>query len=392
MSEWRECKLGDVSLYVNRGISPKYVENFGIPVINQKCIRNGVISNIFLKYHSEGKGHAQEKKLIKGDILINSTGVGTAGRVGIFLNDNYFLVDSHITILRVNKKSAIPEFVFYNLRGREYEIEGYAEGSTGQIELGREKIKEIDISLPPLSEQRAIAAILSSLDDKIDLLYRQNKTLEAMTETLFKQWFVVGAREDWEEVVITDFFEVRDGTHDSPKQRSFGKPLITSKHLSANKINIENAYFISEEDFENINKRSKVDENDILFSMIGTIGSIYFEQSNNVNYAIKNIGLFKTSKNITWCYYTYLWLKSELGRDFIHEHRSGSTQEYISLGSLRSIVFKSPPLDKLNAFNKIVAPYFLKAKNNITQIQTLETLRDTLLPKLMSGEVRVNTL
>jgi type I restriction enzyme, S subunit len=130
--------------------------------------------------------------------------------------------------------------------------------------------------------------------------------------------------------------------------------------------------------------------------MIGTIGLIYLEQSQTVDYAIKNIGLFKTSQNLDWCCYTYLWLRSSflwlrssLGQDFIHEHRSGSTQEYISLGSLRNIVFYAPPFGKLNDFNAIISPIVTKKKANINQIRTLETLRDTLLPKLMSGEVRV---
>jgi type I restriction enzyme, S subunit len=225
--------------------------------------------------------------------------------------------------------------------------------------------------------------------DKIDLLHRQNKTLEAMAETLFRQWFVEEAQEDWEEIVITEFFEIRDGTHDSPKQSHAGKPLITSKHIGTNQLDIKNAYLISENDFYNVNKRSKVETNDILFSMIGTIGLTYLEQSETVGYAIKNIGLFKTSQNPDWRYYIFLWINSSLGKEFIHEYRSGSTQEYIALGSLRSIVFDAPPLNLLLEFNKAIHTYFQKIKNNILQIRTLEKLLDTLLPKLMSGEVRV---
>ena len=152
----------------------------------------------------------------------------------------------------------------------------------------------------------------------------------------------LGAREDWEEKVITELFEIRDGTHDSPKQSLIGKSLITSKHIGTNRLDIKNTYLISEDDFYNVNKRSKVETNDILFSMIGTIGLTYLEQSKTVDYAIKNIGLFKTSQNPDWCYYTFLWINSSFGKEFIHEHRSGSTQEYIALGSLRSIVFDAP--------------------------------------------------
>jgi type I restriction enzyme S subunit len=123
--------------------------------------------------------------------------------------------------------------------------------------------------------------------------------------------------------------------------------------------------------------------------MIGTIGIIYLEQSRVIDYAIKNIGLFKTSQNSLWKYFTVLWLKSDLGNEFIHENRSGSTQEYISLGSLRSISFFIPSLEAVEKFNNEVEPCFEKIESNSVQIRTLEKLRDTLLPKLMSGEVRV---
>ena len=123
--------------------------------------------------------------------------------------------------------------------------------------------------------------------------------------------------------------------------------------------------------------------------MIGTIGLIYFEQSQSIDYAIKNIGLFKTSQSPDWAIYTYLWLRSSVGQQFIEEHKSGSTQEYVSLGSLRSITFQIPQEDTLKKFNALASEYFRKISLNFSQISTLEKLRDALLPKLMSGEVRV---
>ncbi|MGB3545846.1 MAG: restriction endonuclease subunit S, partial [Saprospiraceae bacterium] len=210
-----------------------------------------------------------------------------------------------------------------------------------------------------------------------------------IAETLFRQWFIEEAQDDWEEITITDLFEIRDGTHDSPKKKAVGKPLITSKHILDGRLDIGNAYLISEEDFDKVNQRSKVDAGDILFSMIGTIGLIYLEKSQNIDYAIKNIGLFKTSQNPDWAIYTYLWLKSSIGRQFIDEHKSGSTQEYVSLGSLRSIIFQVPPTDALRDFNTLASEYFRKMSLNSAQIRTLEKLRDALLPKLMSSEVRV---
>ena len=211
-----------------------------------------------------------------------------------------------------------------------------------------------------------------------------------MAETLFRQWFIEKAEDDWEEVPIINLYEIRDGTHDSPKQKSFGKKLITSRHLSDFTLDFMNAYYISEEDFHNINKRSQIHYGDILFSMIGTLGLIYLEQSKNIDYAIKNIGLFKTSQNPKWIFFTYLWLKSTKGRDFIHEHRNGSTQEYIALGSLRSIIFNVPKDNVLFKFNETVKPLFDKIHSNQKQLIQLIKIRDGLLPKLVAGEVQVD--
>jgi len=367
MSEWKECKLGDViTLQRGHDLPKSKMMDGSVPVAGS----NGIIG-----YHDVA--------------TTNAPGI-TIGRSGNLGNAFFYKRDfwAHNTTLYVKDFKGNTElFIYYFLKT--FDFKQFNVGSAVPT-LNRNHIHPLDVILPPLPEQKAIASVLSSLDDKIDLLHRQNKTLEAMAETFFRQWFVEEAQEDWEETVITELFEIRDGTHDSPKQSPVGKPLITSKHIGTNRLDIKNAYLISEDDFYNVNKRSKVQTNDILFSMIGTIGLTYLEQSETVDYAIKNIGLFKTSQNLDWRYYTFLWINSSLGKEFVHEYRSGSTQEYITLGNLRSIVFDAPPLNLLLEFNKIIHTYFQKINNNTLQIHTLEKLRDTLLPKLMSGEVRVS--
>lgn len=148
------------------------------------------------------------------------------------------------------------------------------------------------------------------------------------------------------------------------------------------------AYKISEEDFIEVNKRSKVDKDDILFSMIGTLGLIHYVDK-EPDFAIKNIGLFKSSQTPAFAKFLFLLLKSPEGKKFVYENADGSTQEYITLGSLRNFEFKYPGEKRVEKFDLEVLPYFQKIKTNRTQIRTLCRLRDTLLPKLMSGEVRV---
>jgi type I restriction enzyme S subunit len=395
MSEWKQIAFDEIfEIPLRNGLTkPSKIRGRGLKMVNMKEIfaYDKISDNVDMELVPVEE--KERNSLLKYDDLLfarQSLVESGAGKVAIFKGRDETVFESHLIRCRIDLNLCSPDFVYYYWKSPQ----GKGNMSTIVTQTAAAGIKgsvlqTLLIPTPPLPEQNAIASILSSLDDKIDLLHRQNATLEKMAETLFRQWFVEEAKEEWREIKITDLFEVKDGTHDSPKQKEFGKKLITSKHLSKHSIDFQSAYFISEEDFEQINKRSKVDTDDILFSMIGTIGIIYLEQSNDIDYAIKNIGLFKTSQNRLWKYFTVLWLKCDLGNEFIHENRSGSTQEYISLGSLRSIKFSIPSLEIVELFNKDVEPLFQKIKSNQTQIRTLTALRDTLLPKLMSGEVRV---
>jgi len=126
---------------------------------------------------------------------------------------------------------------------------------------------------------------------------------------------------------------VTDGTHDTPSPTHDGEFLITSKHIKDGNIDLSSAYKISKEDFDEINKRSKVDQWDVLFSMIGTVGEVSLVNK-KPNYAIKNIGLFKCGEEpkAKWLYY---FLRGKIGQDEIHRRMSGTTQSYITLGDLR---------------------------------------------------------
>ena len=382
MSAWQELTLGEITEPVKSTYLPKSDEQLayiGLEHIEQESLR------------LTGVGKSSDVTSNKFKFEVNDV---LFGKLRPYFRKVYKpkfsgICSTDIWVFRA-KKGFVPDFLFYFLASWDFvDTANSGEGGTRMPRADWNFLKTTSWLTPCEEEQKAIASVLSSLDEKIDLLHRQNTTLERMAETLFRQWFVEEAQEDWEEVQITKLFDVRDGTHDSPKQKTIGKPLITSKHINGNRLDFESAYLISDEDFDKINQRSKVDKNDILISMIGTIGLIYLEQADAVNYAIKNVGLFKTSQNPKWIAYTYFWLKSNLGSQFLDEHISGSTQEYVSLGSFRSISFKKPPSEKLDEFNKVASGYLNKIKNNSEQIQTLEKLRDNLLPKLMSGEVRV---
>ena len=403
---WEEKRLGEIVEIVNGGTPSTGNEDYwngNISWITPKDLSNfegRYISKGEKSITKEGLKNSSAKILPKNTILFSSR--APIGYVAIAKQE--VSTNQGFKNIICDEVETHYLYMYYWLHNNAKQIEKLSSGSTFS-EASTSLMKSLKITIPKIDEQKQIANILSSFDKKIELLKEQNQTLETMAQTIFKEWFVdfnypniTGEMIDsemgeipkgWEIIQINNLFDVRDGTHDSPKQTLNGKYLITSKHILNFKLDMENAYLISEEDFFNINKRSLVEENDILFSMIGTIGLTYLEQSSNINYAIKNVALFKTSQNIEWVYYMYIWLSGEKGQDFIVKHKTGSTQQYISLSSLRNIKIIKPSSEILIYFNDFVRPIFNKIKINTSQIQILEETRDSLLPKLMSGKIRV---
>lgn len=145
---------------------------------------------------------------------------------------------------------------------------------------------------------------------------------------------------------------VFDGTHDSPKPSAAGFKLLTSKHILNNKLDKENAYFISENDYDSINKRSKVRKWDILFSMIGTVGNIYLVTEDNIDFAIKNMGVFSCEEEYEakWLYY---YLKSPYAQSYIKNYLNGAIQKFLPLNKLRDF-----PVPKFEENSKKMLIYF----------------------------------
>ncbi|MFM6248030.1 MAG: restriction endonuclease subunit S, partial [Dolichospermum sp.] len=229
---------------------------------------------------------------------------------------------------------------------------------------------------------------------------RINSELENLAKTIYDYWFVQFDFPDengkpykssggkmvynqelkreipagWEVVKISKLIDVTDGTHDSPKPSNKGFHLITSKHLSKRGIDFNSAYLISEYDYININKRSQVEQNDILISMIGTIGETYFVKESTINFAIKNIGLLKTSQSSELAELIYLYINSHYGKQYFTSNICGSIQNYLTLGILRKISLIIPKDTILISFNSTVKPIYSKIHLNNQENQQLTQL------------------
>ena len=168
--------------------------------------------------------------------------------------------------------------------------------------------------------------------------------------------------EEWKECKLGEICDVRDGTHDTPKQSSEGKYLVTSKHIKGGIIDLSSAYKISIDDYNFINKRSKVDQWDILISMIGTVGEICLI-SEQPDFAIKNVGLIKTG-NRDLARFLYYYLKSPIAQNSILSKLKGTTQQYLSLGEIRNFSVFIPPIPTQQKISAILSSLDAKIELN----------------------------
>ncbi len=254
--------------------------------------------------------------------------------------------------------------------------------------INTEILSGVSLNLPDLPEQHSIASILSSLDNKIDLLHRQNKTLEALAETLFRQWFVEEAEEGWETGKLGDVISVKGGTTPSTSNPEFWDGDI--HWTSPRDLSNHNSVFMT-------TTERRITEKGL--AQIGSgllpIGTVLLSSRAPIGYlAITDISVAINQGYIAiiWdklipSYFIYLWIKTNL--DSIINAANGSVFLEISKSTFKELDIVVPSKPKLDNFNKNITPLFEKIRRNVYQIRTLARLRDTLLPKLMSGEVKV---
>ena len=194
--------------------------------------------------------------------------------------------------------------------------------------------------------------------------------------------------EDWQVVRLGDVCDVRDGTHESPKPKDEGKILITSKNLKNGRIDFSDSYYISLEDFESINKRSKVEKYDVLMSMIGTVGEVALIDC-VPDFAIKNVALFKTNGDIKLSRYLFYFFQSPSGKKCISSFLSGSTQKYITLDFLRNLQISLPPLAEQEKIAEILSAWDTQIQNFETLITEKQALKKGLCQTLLTAKTRL---
>lgn len=389
MAEWIECSIGDLC----STISDTYKGNDEyVVLVNTSDVLEGKVLNHETVANKNLKG--QFKKTFKRDDILYSEIRPANKRFAYidFENTSNYIASTKLMVLRHNEK-VLPEYLFALLKSNYViaELQHLAETRSGtfpQITFSSE-LAPMKVFLPDKDTQKRIVSILSSIEQKIDKNNEINNNLDQQAQAVYYKMF---SEVNTVPVELSSIIDVRDGTHDSPKAQATGYYLITSKHLLPFGVDKASANHISKADFDKINERSLVETQDILMSMIGTIGLISYIPYETVDFAIKNVALFKTSHTPELAYYFLCYLKSEKTLQHIGKCLAGSTQKYISLGELRKMPIYSPTANEIREFNCLVKPMFEKIVSRTYENALLAEMRDSLLPKLMSGELDVSNI
>ena len=249
------------------------------------------------------------------------------------LSTNEICIGRGLAAIRDKSGKTIQRYLFYLLKQKQADISRNT-GSTFES-INKQDIQKIKIPLPPLEVQRELVSEIEGYEKVID-----------GARQVVKHWKpTIKINPTWPLIKLGDICDVRDGTHDSPKYISKGIPLITSKNLKNHKITFDNINFISEQDHIKISKRSRVDDGDVLFGMIGTIGNPVVV-SKNREFSIKNVALFKFKQNKKLLnYFLQILLDSKFTEDHLIIKSRGGSQKFVSLADLRNFKIPLPPLE-----------------------------------------------
>ena len=389
MSEWKETTLSEISI-----INP--TENL-VKGIKAKKVNMDVLIPFTKKIPSysieEYKGGM---KFRNGDTIIARITPclenGKTAYVDFLDDDEIGFGSTEFVVLRKKDGKSDSHFLYYFALSPDFRDVAILSmtGSSGRQRVQLDVIKNHPFLLPPLPEQRAIASVLSSLDDKIDLLHRENKTLEAMAETLFRQWFIEEAKDEWEEVPLSEVFDFKEGPGIRNWQyKDKGIPFINIRLISNGEIDVSKANFIDAVEANEKYNHFYLQRKDMVVSTSGTLGKTAIIRNYHLPLLLNtSVIRFRPKDGINYSF-MYGYLKSRSFYECLMDSASGSVQLNFGPMHLKQIIMQIPPKEKLENFRKIADPIYEKIELNYFQIHTLEKLRDTLLPKLMSGEVRV---
>lgn len=391
MSQWRKCKLGDVAEITSskRIYYSEYV-NSGVPFFRSKEIierfnKQNTSLELFIKREKYDEIKARFGAPKEGDMLLTS--VGTLGvPYTVRKDDEFYFKDGNLTWFRnIDPKMIDNRFLYYWIISAVGQQKLY-EASIGSTQpaLTIVGLKDIDIILPPLSEQHAIAGVLSSLDDKIDLLHRQNKTLEGMAEALWRKIFVEEADPEWKKGKLSDIAKnVKVSVH--VKNVQHHENYVGLEHLERKHL----AFCTWGQTDKLESNKSKFDRGDILFGKLRSyFHKVCFAPIDGICSTDILVIRPKKPEYFSLC---LMWFFSEDVVNYSDASSGGTRMPRTNWETLGGYDIEIPDDTIISGFDREVRPLIQKIEHNIFTIRNLSSLRNVVLPKLISGEMRANT-
>lgn len=398
-SEWKTSPLRDLVGFISKGIAPSYADEESettVRVLNQKCNRNFRITYSESRLHDLSRKKVPTERFVRiDDILINSTGAGTAGRIAQICNlpcDT--IVDGHMIIIRANNKVS-QKYLGYAMKAHQWEVLQLDEGSTGQTELNRERLlDEIMISYPTsFALQEMIVKTLEGIDRKLLINEKVNDNLQQQAELLYHERFETADRSNlpvgWRIVRLGDVATISKKSFNPAKEpemllEHYSIPAFDEAHfpvfelstaIKSNKFVVDNTCFM----ISKLNPTTK------------RVWKPYCLTENAV--CSTEFIVYKANRQeITD--FLYSVIDSSSFSDFMCSHVTGSTGSRQRTTPSDTLAFELilPTAEEIAEYQGIVSPMFEQIKCNAIENDELKRLRDSLLPKLMSGEIDVSSI
>ena len=395
--EKRNIRLKEITTYISRGITPEYVDD-GLCVLNQKCIRNNKISYGPARATSYTKKVPKEKMLRRGDILINSTGTGTLGRVAYKEDDVESTFDGHVTVLRVSDEIN-SRFINYYLNELQSQLENLGLGSTNQLELYAKEIVKIKLDLPERSVQDKIVHVAETYDRQIDNIQKRIDILYELGESIYKEWFVRfrfpgyknckfhnGIPEHWEISRLADFGRVETGKTPSMEIEDYyggNIPFIKTPDMHGNVFVIETDEKLSELG-SNSQKNKLLPPNSIMVTCIGTGGVVSINPiPAHTNQQINSI-ILHNEDDLEWLFYTCKSMKTTIEM----YGATGTTMTNLSKGKFEKLKVVKPSKEIVLKFHEAVGPMIKEIKELMYMKNALMKQRDLFVPRMMSDRIK----
>lgn len=396
MGEWKACKLGEVGVVVTgKTPSKNNPQDWGdtIPFITPSDYKNyrKKAMNSERSLSNEGAERLRNKILPSNSVLVTCIG-SDMGK--IVMNGIEVITNQQINAIIPDTDIVDKDFLYYTLVDMYEILRIYGGDGTAVPIVNKGDFENITFSKPELLEQKAIAGVLSSLDDKIDLLHRQNQTLESLAEILFRQWFVEPvrrggeAKEEWEEKPLKEICDIQNGyAFKSPTYQEFGQKIIRTLNFSNHWIDLNSLVYISDELAKSFTKYF-LKRKDFLLVMVGASLGNFAIVTNDILPALQNQNMWCfRAHNESYQHYLNFMLR-KLISDNLHG-ASGSARLFFQKSVFYELKVAVPPSRIIQIFDKSSEDIFRKIEVNRVNIDILEKTRDTLLPKLMSGEISV---